>query len=583
MQEVGSGPILANQNSEEGNTAEDGKENEASGQTTTEDNTDTGDTTKDQVAAPVSDQYLYSAVIKRPSSSTLSQLGEDEMRKAQEEVRGQQEDSEDSDMPCFIDNLAVYNANKNTKDSGFYSVKEANSDSDSGSEVKTDEVSPVGESSTLVSPENASLPKCNTCEKEISEEVVASGGAQALEEDEEDESTLEKTMTSDDFKDNLESGRDHVQLASVEKHTSGGDQTVGGCENGVSEVSADAERDESVQNSTEDKETAAAVSVFTDNHVVPQSLNTQTANTEDTTQPCDKPKKKKKKGKNKKNKARPADQGPSSQQSNPSESTDTVSSTPKSPESKSVSTSPEVSGIQSSSNTHVEHRDSDGSEPVADQKCVAEDKPLGDEEGEAAHSSSSSQAGGKVPTPAHTSKFSQLMKQGKDSVEERNVYAQLEAVRSNVHEHEKFQVTSKGHSNQFEMDNHRKDSQTQENSKLSLDSVDSELLDSWGLTSILTRGLISDDSDFAEGGDECMSSPRGTSSEEVSMPLSGDLTSCRSQKMLSGSVGDGDGCSSLSDGSSQSDLRSSVLNGDIFGSPYCCCIHWHSYFTVGLL
>nr|KAG5706478.1 hypothetical protein BaRGS_032871 [Batillaria attramentaria] len=131
--EVGSAPAMSNPD-------KDSDAQEQSATTDTAENSET-DVVSDQTPdEPVPERYLYTAVVKRPSASTLEEVFEEGNEEDEEQghaeggdgdedgQKDEQEGAKKERVPRFTDNLAVYNANKNTTDSGFYSVKEANSD-----------------------------------------------------------------------------------------------------------------------------------------------------------------------------------------------------------------------------------------------------------------------------------------------------------------------------------------------------------------------------------------------------------------------------------------------------------------------
>ena len=103
-------------------------------------------------------------------------------------------------------------------------------------------------------------------------------------------------------------------------------------------------------------------------------------------------------------------------------------------------------------------------------------------------------------------------------------------------------------------------------------SRENELLDSWGLSSILTRVLTPDDSCAVEGERSDMRSPGDVTGSRSERQLTGDLPGSSLLKAVSDSVGDEEGFSGVG-GSSQSNLRSSLRNGDIFWViVFFCCI-----------
>ena len=609
LQEVGGVPILP-AHEKAGGADADGKGDAgtATSGTASDDNVETGDALDDAPEALAPDKYLYTEVIKRPSSSTLEQLGEEEegVPAEGEPQRQETEEAADRNIPRFTDNLAVYNSNKNTTDSGFYSVKEANSDSESGSEMKMDDVSPTQESSSTEAQEGTTQPKCNHSERGIS------GGAaetwvRLASEEEEEESVLERTMTADDFKESLEGGTDSVCADGVDaKSESAGAPAGVGCENGVSEVCMTAEREAFVQDSSKDSDSVAAP---TENHVHAEKVDLQTTNVEDPQQ-RDKAKKKKKKAKNKKNKPKHPEQElvPSENHAGDSvnnvSGVNSISSGTKSQKSRLDNGNPETSGIPVSSSSSVEHAtalassasssahktsvvedaqvDNASSEPTTAASTEAGGKPTATVPATACCqlAREGSEVGGKPTATEPATACRQLAREGSESSDGHDVYARVEAVKSKRSsaiaavaekcgkmDKESLHLSLEGvgsSRNMLEM--------TRRGSDNGSKSRENELLDSWGLSSILTRVLTPDDSCAVEGERSDMRSPGDVTGSRSERQLTGDLPGSSLLKAVSDSVGDEEGFSGVG-GSSQSNLRSSLRNGDIFWViVFFCCI-----------
>ncbi|PVD36909.1 hypothetical protein C0Q70_03902 [Pomacea canaliculata] len=133
---------------------------------------------------------VYTEVIKRPSSTRLADEGKEDKQKKM------RKDKKEARHPRFMDNLAVCNMHRNTTDSGFYSVKDNNSDSDSGCEYTHN----TQRKCSSLDKEDLSM--CSNVGKETSDSDIASSSHRTSEE-EDDESVLERTMTAEDFTDNL--------------------------------------------------------------------------------------------------------------------------------------------------------------------------------------------------------------------------------------------------------------------------------------------------------------------------------------------------------------------------------------------
>ncbi|XP_076451189.1 LOW QUALITY PROTEIN: uncharacterized protein LOC143287130 [Babylonia areolata] len=532
------------------------------------------DPSADKAESPRSDKYLYSKVVKRPSFPTMEHLGDDAKSTAEDTEAAQQDDGK---IPRFTDNLAVYNFNKNTTDSGFYSVKETNSDSESGSDVKTDSVSPTQDSPLSASQEEVAVAVCSTPAKDISDsaEIRAKeisdgaetrgkeisngaetrakeisetrGKAQTVEEEEEEENALEKTMTSEDFKDDLNSGKS-VACEDVKDSSDGGQDVVRSatsavtvepareetncCENGVQNVNAD--RDFSVPGG-KDMDSASGGAVTADSHVLSEKTDSQLTNGEEVQQRDSKPKKKKKKGKTKKNKQKPPDPEHSPSRTS-SVDHHSVNPHPKS-QSNSTPDNPAASGIPSSS----ADPGGEGLQPSARKDIVSEDRQSHGGVCEPTVSTPRPAEDGGKPHCVHISKFSELIGRETETRQEESLRASVKkADRRDLAERSCVRVSEdSGHST------HSKGRVVAGDN--ASDSVENELLDSWGLSTILTRGLVSDDSDFAEGGDDCLSSPRGEASgDEVHRQLSGGDRPCSSSvKTVSGWGGGAGGVSGL--------------------------------------
>ena len=572
LQEVGGVPILP-AHEKAGGADADGKGDAgtATSGTASDDNAETGDALDDAPEALAPDKYLYTEVIKRPSSSTLEQLGEEEEEGVPAEGEPQRQETEeaaDRNIPRFTDNLAVYNSNKNTTDSGFYSVKEANSDSESGSEMKMDDVSPTQESSSTEAQEGTTQPKCNHSERGISG-GAAETGVRLASEEEEEESVLERTMTADDFKESLEGGTDSVCADGVDaKSESAGAPAGVGCENGVSEVCMTAEREAFVQDSSKDSD---SVAVPTENHVLAEKVDLQTANVEDP-QHRDKAKKKKKKAKNKKNKPKHPEQELVPSENHASDSVNSISSGTKSQKSRLDNGNPETSGIPVSSSSSIEHATAlaSSASSSAHKTSVVEDAQVDNASSEPT-TAASSEAGGKPTATVPATSCCQLAREGPESSDGHDVYARVEAVkskRSNATaaavercgkmDKESLHLNLEGvgsSRNMLEMTGRGSDNGSK--------SRENELLDSWGLSSILTRVLTPEDSCAVEGEHRDMRSPGDVTGSRSERQLTGDLPGSSLLKAVSDSVGDEEGFSGVG-GSSQSNLRSSLRNGDIF-------------------
>lgn len=582
MQEVGSVPIL---HSHEKAGADADKKDDVgatTSRTAEEEDAKADDTFDNTSDAPAPDKYLYTEVVKRPSSSTLEQVGEEEEAQEEEDLSQEAEEG-DKEIPRFTDNLAVYNSNKNTTDSGFYSVKEANSDSESGSEMKTDDVSPTQESSSATTQEGATLPKCNHSERGISDSAAVSGERLASEEgEEEEESVLERTMTSDDFKESLESGHDKVCADNVETKSQNASVASVGCENGANEVGANAEKDVFVQDSPKDKD-SDSVAMPTENHVHAETVDSPTANGEDVQQ-RDKTKKKKKKAKNKKNKQKHQEQ---ESENHTNDSVNAISSNSKSQKSKLDNDNPELSGIPVSSSTSIEHTSALASSASLTRKTSLVEDMQSDNAGSEPTTAASPDVGGKPTTSVSAMACSRLVGEGSGSRDDRDVYARVEAVKSkrnNATTTERCGKINKGslHLNLESAGSNR--NMLAENEQ-GLDdaskSRENELLDSWGLSSILTRILTPEDSGVVEGGDSDMRSSRDVSDDMSQRQLTGDLPGSALLKTISESVDDQEGFSSVG-GSSQSNLRSSGPNGDMFWViVFLLYFPNHSLCTVG--
>ncbi|XP_070206638.1 uncharacterized protein [Littorina saxatilis] len=356
--EVGSVPILPSQDK----AAADTEKDVATATTSSTDDVSADAKTKGTCDAEVADKYLYTEVVKRPSTSSLDMLGEE--REEEEEAEGGEREGEQH--PGFTDNLAVYKSNKNTTDSGFYSVKEVNSDSESGSEVKTDNGSPAQEScSSSAAQEGTTLPECNNNPAtRISDCAASSNGGKQVIEEEEEESALEKTMTSDDFKDGLsERGSDVVSAVSVESQCdvrAVSDSSV--VQNGVKGVVKDQDNGD--------------VSVTSETHVPTKPVvDTQTANGDDTQQP-DKAKKKKKKSKNKKNKQKPSEQENAPTENHVNDTVTDTTSKPKSHKSKQDSSRSDVPAIPATNSSNVHAVSTDMSSSSTRKNSVPSGKEL---------------------------------------------------------------------------------------------------------------------------------------------------------------------------------------------------------------
>ena len=571
LQEVGGVPILP-AHEKAGGADADGKGDAgtATSGTASDDNVETGDALDDAPEALAPDKYLYTEVIKRPSSSTLEQLGEEEegVPAEGEPQRQETEEAADRNIPRFTDNLAVYNSNKNTTDSGFYSVKEANSDSESGSEMKMDDVSPTQESSSTEAQEGTTQPKCNHSERGISG-GAAETGVRLASEEEEEESVLERTMTADDFKESLEGGTDSVCADGVDaKSESAGAPAGVGCENGVSEVCMTAEREAFVQDSSKDSD---SVAVPTENHVHAEKVDLQTANVEDP-QHRDKAKKKKKKAKNKKNKPKHPEQELVPSENHASDSVNSISSGTKSQKSRLDNGNPETSGIPVSSSSSIEHATAlaSSASSSAHKTSVVEAAQVDNASSEPT-TAASSEAGGKPTATVPATACCQLAREGSESSDGHDVYARVEAVKSKRSsataavaercgkmDKESLHLSLEGlgsSRNMLEMTGRGSDNGSK--------SRENELLDSWGLSSILTRVLTPEDSCAVEGERSDMRSPGDVTGSRSERQLTGDLPGSSLLKAVSDSVGDEEGFSGVG-GSSQSNLRSSLRNGDIF-------------------
>ena len=571
LQEVGGVPILP-AHEKAGGADADGKGDAgtATSGTASDDNVETGDALDDAPEALAPDKYLYTEVIKRPSSSTLEQLGEEEegVPAEGEPQRQETEEAADRNIPRFTDNLAVYNSNKNTTDSGFYSVKEANSDSESGSEMKMDDVSPTQESSSTEAQEGTTQPKCNHSERGISG-GAAETGVRLASEEEEEESVLERTMTADDFKESLEGGTDSVCADGVDaKSESAGAPAGVGCENGVSEVCMTAEREAFVQDSSKDSD---SVAVPTENHVHAEKVDLQTANVEDP-QHRDKAKKKKKKAKSKKNKPKHPEQELVPSENHASDSVNSISSGTKSQKSRLDNGNPETSGIPVSSSSSIEHATAlaSSASSSAHKTSVVEAAQVDNASSEPT-TAASSEAGGKPTATVSATACCQLAREGSESSDGHDVYARVEAVKSKRSsataavaercgkmDKESLHLSLEGlgsSRNMLEMTGRGSDNGSK--------SRENELLDSWGLSSILTRVLTPEDSCAVEGERSDMRSPGDVTGSRSERQLTGDLPGSSLLKAVSDSVGDEEGFSGVG-GSSQSNLRSSLRNGDIF-------------------
>ena len=595
LQEVGGVPILP-AHEKAGGADADGKGDAgtATSGTASDDNAKTDDALDDTPEALAPDKYLYTEVIKRPSSSTLEQLGEEEegVPPEGEPQRQETEEAADRNIPRFTDNLAVYNSNKNTTDSGFYSVKEANSDSESGSEMKMDDVSPTQESSSTEAQEGTTRPKCNHSEQGICG-GAAETGVRLAPEEEEEESVLERTMTADDFKESLEGGTDSVcadggtDSVCAEggtdsvcadgvdaKSESAGAPAGVGCGNGVSEVCMTAEREAFVQDSSKDSDSVAAP---TENHVHAEKVDLQTANVEDPQQ-RDKAKKKKKKAKNKKNKPKHPEQELVPSENHASDSVNnisgvnSISSGSKSQKSRLDNGNPVTSGIPVSSSSSIEHATAlaSSASSSAHKTSVVEDAQVDNASSEPT-TAASSEAGGKPTATVPATACCQLAREGSESGDGHDVYARVAAVKSKrssataaaaercgKKDKESLRLNLEGvgsSRNMLEMPRRGSDNGSK--------SRENELLDSWGLSSILTRVLTPDDSRAVEGEDSDMRSPGDVIGSRSERQLTGDLPGSSLLKAVSDSVGDEEGFSGVG-GSGQSNLRSSLRNGDIF-------------------
>lgn len=559
-------PILPSQDK----AAADTEKDVATATTSSTDDVSADAKTKGTCDAEVADKYLYTEVVKRPSTSSLDML--DEEREEEEEAEGGEREGEQH--PGFTDNLAVYKSNKNTTDSGFYSVKEVNSDSESGSEVKTDNGSPAQEScSSSAAQEGTTLPECNNNPAtRISDCAAPSNGGKQVIEEEEEESALEKTMTSDDFKDGLsERGSDVVSAVSVESQCdvrAVSDSSV--VQNGVKGVVKDQDNGD--------------VSVTSETHVPTKPVvDTQTANGDDTQQP-DKAKKKKKKSKNKKNKQKPSEQENAPTENHVNDTVTDTTSKPKSHKSKQDSSRSDVPAIPATNSSNIHAVSTDMSSSSTRKNTVPSGKELDVSEATTAATTAAEAAatasgniGGKATGSAV---FSRLGGEGECRPGGGHVYARVEAVKARSEDGRTpggkldkaslhLDLQSVGHS--------KKKPKSKRDSGDSTQSVEDDLLDSWGLSSILTRGLSPAQSGFDEDDENESHSPR-----EVILckrQHGGDLPRSSCVQTVSGSEAglSGVGCSS------QSDHRSSWQKGDIFWDFFSHCTPCRTLSTAGLL
>jgi hypothetical protein len=204
------------------------------------------------------EKYLYADVIKKPSSSSLDELAKSDVsvdndeksakknkrRDGEKEEKGEGESVEGERDPRFTENLAMSNANKNTTDSGFYSVKGANSDSDEIELDLTPRSTTLGESrskSKRNNPADSSTAKPKRRDSKQPSDEVFSDSAEKNESDdmndghaEHVDDVLERTLTAEQFSQSAAAASscevaDHedVQCDSVTSHPEP-DQTVRG-------------------------------------------------------------------------------------------------------------------------------------------------------------------------------------------------------------------------------------------------------------------------------------------------------------------------------------------------------------------
>lgn len=314
--EVGTAPVLSHPEGD----GEGGDHNDSAVNNTT-----------DRDSGP--DRYVYTEVVKRPSASSLQQVCEENSQGEEDTERsegsegrtraGQRTGQERGAR--VTDNLAVTTAHKYTTDSGFYSVREASSDSDSGSELREEEeASPRDNGSppplppSLPPPFPTSSPPRHTasspsaqepppfpCNTSNMEEIACStrvgrkttdfdGDVRRSTEDEEAESALERTLTAEDFSRRLEHAGDDSSQVVTNGHT----DSVQPRSDGAAAV-------RTVR--------AAAVTASTDCAVLVSNSPLMT----DDSQQHQKTKKKKKKSKNKKNKHKQQTQEDCQEQKSP--------------------------------------------------------------------------------------------------------------------------------------------------------------------------------------------------------------------------------------------------------------------------
>ena len=376
-------------------------------------------------------------------------------------------------------------------------------------------------------------------------------------------------MTSDDFKESLESGRDSACADHAETTVS---ESAGvakvGCENGVY---VNAENAVSVQDSAKDRD-SDSVALPTENHTPTDNAGSQTANGEDVQQ-RDKAKKKKKKAKSKKSKVKQQepDSAPSENLTSGhpvnNNNTNSVSSNSISHKSKLDNGKPGIPAVSSSSQ-HTAALASSASS-AADKNSVAEADPQVDSAGREPTAAASSDGGKTTASqPQAAAACSRVAGEGSGGRDDHDVYARVETVKSKASLASATKMPGKIEKGSLRLDlesvgrsSHRNLSDRSAAERGFDDaslSVENELLDSWGLSSILSRGLTPEDSRVViEGGDNEALSPRDGSGGKSKRRLTGDLPGLL--KTVSDSVGD-----VSVGGGNLSNLRASWQNGDIF-------------------